>query len=212
MTDTFDLIAVQRRAVADVLDSLSAEEWLTPSLCEGWRVQEMAAHLSMPFRVGNGRFLLKVLGAGGNIARVMDDFARAHANEAPATLVSYLRDNAESHFVAPTYTPVASLVEIVVHGFDIALPTRRHVEVPEEATRAILDYLVSSKAGTVFTKRGLAAGVRLVSTDSEWSWGEGPEVRASNFGLIEVLARRPLGLEHVEGEGVELLRRHLGVG
>ena len=63
MTDTFDLIAVQRRAVADVLDSLSAEEWLTPSLCEGWRVQEMAAHLSMPFRVGNGRFLLKVLGA-----------------------------------------------------------------------------------------------------------------------------------------------------
>ena len=44
MTDVFPLIAVQRRAVADLLDSLSAEEWLTPTLCEGWRVQELAAH------------------------------------------------------------------------------------------------------------------------------------------------------------------------
>ena len=210
MTDVFPLIAVQRRAVADLLDSLSAEEWLTPTLCEGWRVQELAAHLSMPFRVSNSRFLVKVLGAGGNIARVMDSFAREHASEPPAALAGYLRDNAESRFVAPTYTPVASLTEIVVHGFDISLPTKRHLEVPEETSTLVLDYLVSNKPGSVFTKRGLADGLRLVSTDSSWSWGEGPEVRGTNFGLLEVLARRPLGLEHVNGEGVAQLRTRLG--
>ncbi len=212
MTDTFALIARQRRAVADVLESLSSDEWKTPSLCEGWRVQELAAHLTMPFRVSNPKFFLSVLASGGSIAKVMDKFARSHANESPAQLVAFLRDSADSHFVPPTFPAVSSLNEIVVHGFDLAIPTRRHVEVPEEVSRLVLDYLVSPKAGSVHTKRGLAQGVRLVGTDSEWSWGVGPEVRGSNFGLIMLLARRPIGFEHVSGEGVDLVRRHLALG
>ena len=172
----------------------------------------MAAHLTMPFRVGNPRFFLGVLGAGGSIAKVMDKFARAHSNESPAQLIGFLRDGADSHFVPPTFPDVASLNEIVVHGFDISIPTGRHVEVPEEVSRLVLDYLVSPKAGTVHTTRGLAKGVRLVSTDSEWTWGTGPEVRGTNFGLIMLLARRPIGFEHVSGDGVHLIRRHLAVG
>ena len=172
----------------------------------------MAAHLTMPFRVSNPKFLLGVLGSGGSIAKVMDKFAKAHADEPPAQLIAFLREGADSHFVPPTFPAVASLNEIVVHGFDAAIPTGRHVEVPEEASRLVLTYLVSPKAGVVHTKRGLAQGVRLVSTDSEWSWGSGPEVRGTNFGLIMLLARRPVGFEHVSGEGVELIRRHLALG
>ncbi|HEY5121713.1 MAG TPA: maleylpyruvate isomerase family mycothiol-dependent enzyme [Acidimicrobiales bacterium] len=212
MTDTFALISAQRRAVADVLESLSPDEWRSASLCKGWRIQEMAAHLTMPFRVSNLRFFLGVLGSGGSIAKVMDKYAKVHSGEPPAQLVGFLRDGAESHFVPPTFPTVASLNEIVVHGFDVAIPTGRHVEVPEEVSRLVLDYLVSPKAGTVHTKRGLANGVRLVSTDSEWSWGTGPEVRGTNFGLIMLLARRPIGFEHVSGEGVDLIRRHLALG
>lgn len=212
MTDTFALIATQRRKVADVLESLGEDEWMTPSLCDGWRIQELAAHLTMPFRVSNQKFFFNLMGSGGSIAKVMDKFARAHANEPPAQLIAYLRDSADSHFVAPTLPAVASLNEIVVHGFDAAIPTGRHVEVPEEVSRLVLDYLVSPKAGTVHTKRGLAQGVRLVSTDSEWSWGAGPEVRGSNFALLMLLARRPVAFEHVSGEGVESVRRHLTRG
>lgn len=212
MTDTFALIATQRRAVADVLESLDPHEWSSPSLCEGWRIQEVAAHLTMPFRVSNSRFVLDVLVSGGNIAKVMDKYAKAHASESPAQLIAFLRDGAESRFVPPTFPTASSLNEIVVHGFDISIPTGRHVEVPEEVSRLVLDYLVSPKAGTVHTKRGLAQGVRLVSTDCEWSWGAGPEVRGTNFGLLMLLARRPIGFEHVSGDGVELIRRHLALG
>jgi len=212
MTDTFALIARQRRSVADVLETLTGDEWSSPSLCEGWRIQEMAAHLTMPFRVGNPRFFLGVIGAGGSIAKVMDKFAKGHSGEPPEQLITCLRDNAQSHFVPPTFPAVASLNEIVVHGFDISIPTSRHVEVPEEASRLVLDYLVSPKVGTVHSKRGLASGVQLVSADSSWSWGSGPEVRGTNFGLIMLLARRPIGFDHVSGEGVDLIRRHLSVG
>jgi uncharacterized protein (TIGR03083 family) len=211
MTDTFTLIAQQRLAVADVLETLRGDEWSSPSLCEGWRIQEAAAHLTMPFRVSNPRFFLGVVGAGGNVAKVMDRFAKGHSSEPAEQLIACLRDNAGSHFVPPTFPDVASLNEIVVHGFDVAIPTGRHVEVPEEVSRLVLDYLVSPKAGTVHTKRRLANGVHLVSTDSSWSWGSGPEVRGTNFGLIMVLARRPIGFDHVSGEGVDLIRRHLAV-
>src|ERR1019366_3189785 len=211
MTDTFTLIAQQRRAVADVLETLTGDEWGSPSLCGGWRIQEMAAHLTMPFRVSNPRFFLGVVGAGGNIAKVMDKFAKGHSSEPPEQLIACLRDNAGSHFVPPTFPVVASLNEIVVHGFYVAIPTDRHVEVPEEVSRLVLDYLVSPKAGTGHTKRGLTNGVQLVSTDSSWSWGSGPEVHGTNFGLIMVLARRPIGFDHVSGEGVDIIRRHLAV-
>jgi uncharacterized protein (TIGR03083 family) len=209
MTDYFTHITRQRYAVAELLEGLESEQWASPSLCDGWRVQEMAAHLTMPFRVGKAKFLMSVVGAGGNLARVMDTFARAHSGEPPAQLIGYLRDNAESHFVPPFVTAAAPLTEIVVHGFDISVPTGRHIEVPEETTRLVLDYLVSTTPATVYTKRGATNGLRLLSTDSSWSAGEGPEVRGTNFGLIMVLARRPVGFDHVGGEGVDILRRRL---
>jgi uncharacterized protein (TIGR03083 family) len=211
-SDTFTLITARRRAVADVLESLGPDEWRCPSLCAGWRIAEAAAHLTMPFRVSNPRFFLSVPGSGGSIDKVMDKCAKAHLGESPAQLIGFLRDGAESHFVPPTFPTEASLNEIVVHGFDVAIATGRHVEVPEEAPRLVLDYLVSPQAGTVDTKRGLAQGLRVVSTDSQWSRGTGPEVRGTNFGLITLLARRSIGFEHVSGEGSDLLRRHLALG
>ena len=33
--------------VADILDGLGAEEWSTPSLCDGWSVRDVGAHLSI---------------------------------------------------------------------------------------------------------------------------------------------------------------------
>jgi len=209
VTDTFSLIAQQRRAVANLLDELTTEQWSAPTLCDGWRVQEMAAHLTMPFRMGNPRFFARVIANRGSIARTMDQFARRHADEPRDVLIAYLRDHATSRFVPPTFPDEASLAEITVHGFDIAVPCGRHVEVPEEITRRVLDYLVSPKAGSVHTTRGVARGVRLVSTDSTWSWGEGPTVTGTNFGLLMLLARRPVAFDHVSGDGVEVVRAHL---
>jgi uncharacterized protein (TIGR03083 family) len=35
----------QRRALLHLLGGLSEEEWRRPSLCEGWTVRQVAAHL-----------------------------------------------------------------------------------------------------------------------------------------------------------------------
>lgn len=97
----------------------------------------------------------------------------------------------------------APLTEIVVHRFDASVPTERHVEVPEESSRLVLDYLVSTTPATVLTQRGATRGSRLFSTDSSWSSDEGREVRGTNVGLIMGLARRPIGFDHWGGEGAD---------
>src|SRR4051794_41658976 len=37
----------ERSSLADLLDDLGEEEWVHPSLCDGWRVRDVAAHLTL---------------------------------------------------------------------------------------------------------------------------------------------------------------------
>jgi uncharacterized protein (TIGR03083 family) len=40
-------IDAERVSLADLLDSLGEQEWEIPSLCAGWRVRDVAAHLTL---------------------------------------------------------------------------------------------------------------------------------------------------------------------
>jgi hypothetical protein len=44
---SWQVLEQQRLAIADMLDGLSAEQWESPSLCAGWRVRDVAAHVSL---------------------------------------------------------------------------------------------------------------------------------------------------------------------
>ena len=39
----WEVVATQRRGLADLLDGLSDEQWQHPSLCRGWTVRDVAA-------------------------------------------------------------------------------------------------------------------------------------------------------------------------
>ena len=39
-------VAAQRRAFGDVLEGLPESDWNAPSLCSGWRVREVVAHMT----------------------------------------------------------------------------------------------------------------------------------------------------------------------
>jgi len=48
-----------------VLAALAPEMWDASTLCEGWRVREVVAHMTMAFRYSVPKFLLGMLAAGG---------------------------------------------------------------------------------------------------------------------------------------------------
>ena len=46
MSDIWTTIAAERGALTDDLANLTPAQWDTPSLCSGWTVRDIVAHLS----------------------------------------------------------------------------------------------------------------------------------------------------------------------
>ncbi|MFG2327654.1 maleylpyruvate isomerase family mycothiol-dependent enzyme [Streptomyces sp. NPDC048568] len=167
-------IAAERRELADVLDGLTEHQWDAPTLCSGWRVREVAAHMSMGFRYSFGRTTLELARSGGNLHRMTDRAARRDAAVlTPHELAAALRDNAHHPWRPPVGGPAAALGHDVIHGLDItvALGLGRHV--PLERLRIVLETV---KPSTLRFFRAHLGDVELRATDLEWSYGRGTQV------------------------------------
>ena len=65
------VIAEQRRVLADLLDELDGWQWERPSLCEEWRIRDVAAHVALtPQSPGLLRILAKGVGARGDLSLI----------------------------------------------------------------------------------------------------------------------------------------------
>jgi len=100
-----------------------------------------------------------------------------------------------------------SLIDIVVHGQDIAIPLGLTLEVPPqvaaEAASRVMSYQatpVSRLKARVF-RQVPTDGFHLAATDVSWSVGDGPEVRGPVLAILLVLTGRPAGLAYLDGEG-----------
>lgn len=169
-------IAAERRELADVLDGLTEEQWDAPSLCDGWRVREVAGHMSMGFRYSFGRTALELARAGGRLHRMTDRVARRDAAElTPRELAAALRDNAHHPWKPPVGGLPAALGHDVIHGLDITVPLGLGRQVPEQRVRILLETV------TPRTLRFFGAdldGVTLRATDLDWSYGTGARMES----------------------------------
>jgi Mycothiol maleylpyruvate isomerase N-terminal domain len=91
-----ELIAAERRALADVLDGLTVEQWHGATMCARWTPGHVLAHLTMPFRISEQDFIAGLQRHGGNFTSFSDEIADRDSQIAQAHLVAVLRDNAEN--------------------------------------------------------------------------------------------------------------------
>jgi uncharacterized protein (TIGR03083 family) len=203
-------IDAQRLRTADLLDSLTEEEWRRPSLCDGWTVRDVAAHLTLQ-QLG----LLDALGFAVRhptsmigLNRVINRSARFRAEAPVEALVAELRGMVGSRRHNIGLTSLHPLIDILVHGQDIAIPLRRELPMPAPAAAAAATKVWSTRGtvqGKVFDVLPLD-GVQLEATDVEWSVGEGPVVEAPISTLLLLLAGRRVVLPELSGPGADLLR------
>ena len=64
-----DMIAAQRGELAEALNGLPGSVWDKPTLCAGWRVREVVAHITMPFRDSGPRFMFELAKSRGRSTR-----------------------------------------------------------------------------------------------------------------------------------------------
>jgi uncharacterized protein (TIGR03083 family) len=199
---SWQVIEQERLSLAALLEDLTDDEWNSPSLCAGWRIKDVAAHValaSQPPRVWD--MLVAGVRAGGRFHKLNHEFSVRHADRPGADLVAELREHAASRRL-PKVTNVRNILfDILVHGQDIAIPLGIAREMPKEAARAGVER-VWAMGWPFGVKRRLKA-FRYAATDVDWTAGEGPEVAGPVAALLLLLTGRPAGLARLSGPGVE---------
>jgi uncharacterized protein (TIGR03083 family) len=184
----------ERTDLADVLAGLDPAQWDQPSLCAGWRVREVVAHMTMPFRMSTADFAKGMIRARGNFSRMADRQARADtARMNSAELLAQLRDNVEHPWRPPGGGETGALSHDVIHGLDITVALGIPRVVPAERMEMILESMTGRNIRYFGTD---LSGVRLEATDLRWSMGEGEILQGRGQDLLLVVAGRqlPVGL------------------
>ncbi|WP_280232843.1 maleylpyruvate isomerase family mycothiol-dependent enzyme [Nocardia cyriacigeorgica] len=182
-------IAAERRRLIELLAALPDSDWHRDSLCEGWRVREVVAHVVISSGASTGWLLWQLVRARGSVDRLNRDTAlRLAARASTAELLDRLRDRVETRFTPIGTTPTDRLMDLLVHGQDIAVPLGVRHQIPADPARWSLHRIWTM--GWPFHAERELAGYRLVATDTNWSAGSGTPITAPASELLLVLTGR----------------------
>jgi uncharacterized protein (TIGR03083 family) len=200
MTDDTDLqpaVAAEFLGLADLLDAVSDAGWETPSLCEGWRVREVIAHLTMAARYSEDAFMAELRACDFDFSRLSNQIASRDAGLPTARLVANLRADVMQRWTPPGGGYHGALNHVVIHGLDATVPLGVPRRVPEETIRVVLDDLTRGGGHAHF---GVDIdGRRLQATDLDWSYGSGPELRGAGEDLALAMCGRRVPAGRLEG-------------
>jgi len=205
--DLFAAVANERRQIATLVEGLDVAQLTTPSLCSGWDVKTVAAHLACSVTDGFSVVMRTAL-RRGSLARAIDEFAR-RGGQLPATeIVATLRQRADYPLSPPVFGPVAPFADILIHGGDIRIPLSLPFEPDPQQVAIALDFLTGPWPFG-FVPLGRLWGISLHGTDTDRSWGEGAEIRGPAAALMMAASGRTAPLDNLDGPGLRLLRQRL---
>ncbi|WP_433271448.1 maleylpyruvate isomerase family mycothiol-dependent enzyme [Actinosynnema sp. CS-041913] len=201
--DIWSMVHAERAALIGDLAQLDDGHWAQPSLCAGWTVHDVVAHLIDTARTTR-------LGFVAGFVRARFDFHRQNARgverergAAPRETLERLRQVATRTSTPPAHLD-SRLVEEVVHGEDIRRPLGLARTYPPEVVVRSLRLQARTPASFGGAKE-LAARLRLTATDADLSIGDGPEVRGTALALLLALSGRRVAMAELDGPGVATL-------
>jgi uncharacterized protein (TIGR03083 family) len=180
----------QRADLADFLDTLSAEQWKTPSLCPGWTVREVAAHVTQS-TTNWGRLTFELARSGFRFNAVTLRMARDD-QRTPEEITAALRAMVGGRRRPPGTATADPLMDVLVHGQDIAIPLGVERVMPIPAAVAAAERVW--KMGFPFNARKQFANTTFTATDAEFSVGTGEVVLAPIQNILMTLSGRRAGL------------------
>ena len=218
MVDVWQLIRTERRALIELLETLDDDEWTVPSLCRGWTVQDVAAHVAWAPVLSPAAAAPALARARFSINTMIADSAVRWSARGRSAILDQLRSNLADDAKQFALPPVAALADAVVHPLDIRRPLDRPRPIPRAAFTATADFFTgaSSRWPMSIPVGGSAsrriAGLRLVADDLDWSRGQGPEVHGAAEALMLVLTGRPVEPTEPTGPGAPELYSRLSRG
>ncbi len=191
-----------RRDLLDVLEGLEPADWDKPTLCEGWRVRDVVAHLAQAPDIRALKLVPRLLKARGNRTLLRDQAARSEGTHPPAEILEHFRANLDCAHLPRGTSPDKALVDTVIHSLDICQPNGWELDVPADRVRSVLSIMVT--LGHPFGGKARADGLHFDTTDVDWRCGCGDHVRGPSQMVLLALAGRPV-CESLTGDGVQAL-------
>lgn len=208
-----------RTALVRELETVPKERFATASLCPGWDVHDVVAHLVESARTTRRGFVWQMLLARGDFDAANAAGIRRERRESPAQTVAALAEVAS--WVRTPPGPAANrLVEVFVHGEDIRRPLGIRADPPPAAVALALAQQLRTRVGLGGGKER-AVGLGLEATDLDAAWphspvpkngggadrgGEAlPTARGSAIDLLLAVSGRPVPDGALAGTGAATL-------
>ncbi|MEU8355417.1 maleylpyruvate isomerase family mycothiol-dependent enzyme [Nonomuraea sp. NPDC048882] len=183
-------IHAERERLAQLLAGLPAKGWESLSLCEGWRVREVVAHMTAPFRTSLPRFVAGFAAARFSFDRYADRTARKDTTRmSDADLLACLRANLSNEWRPPGGGLAGALSHDVIHGLDMTEP----LGLPAPPAERVALVLASANDRSLSYFGIDLTGVQLRGTDADIGLGTGEPVDLPvKEILLTVSGRRPM--------------------
>lgn len=184
--DIWRQIDQQRDDLADLLDGVDGSLSSTPSLCDGWTVRDVGAHVTQS-QLGATRLAIEMARSGFRFNAMVHRTA-VQDNRSLKDIATALRAMRGSRRHPPGTTERDPLVDVLVHGQDIAVPLGIDRPMPTEAAVVAADRLWTM--GFPYNARRGLRGIRLVADDAPFAVGEGTTIAAPVRDIVMVLSGR----------------------
>jgi uncharacterized protein (TIGR03083 family) len=189
--------------VADLL-GLRPEQWEEASLCEGWAVRDVVAHLAATAELSKRRFAREFIRSGFSSDRIVHRQIATGRRRGTGELLASLQA-AVTSTASPPLPTITRVTEIVVHGEDI----RRPLGLRHAYSTGHLGEAIAYVAGDRLTGgRTRMSGLRMIGTDADFAVGAGLAVKGPAVSVLLAACGRRAALPELSGPGVtELARR-----
>jgi hypothetical protein len=195
---TAELIRDEQAEFVELLRSLPPASWSRPSLCTGWTVREVVLHSAA--HIHNQQ----------RDKAILEEYSKRSDTE----LIEWL-ESAPFESKAPTarIRRLSSEVqrgELMIHQQDVRRALDMPRAIPTGRITAVLEFgLRRLGSFSLAYGRQRSNGLRLISSESDWTWGSGPEVRGPLEAILMATAGRHLALDDLDGTGVATLAERI---
>lgn len=192
----------ERREIRDLLGQLTPEQWRQHSLCAGWTVRDVVAHLVgwdevLLYRTRRehvvvlAKFLALYATSLASMKLVNHRLQwRTRHLDPPALARRFAADDgADLRWLFDWTNPTAHLAEYMIHHEDIRRPLELRRAVPPDRLTAALDG-VTRLPGVRLSAWWRLRRTRLEASDTEWVRGHGPVQRMTGLAALMWLAGR----------------------
>lgn len=153
-------VGEQLQRLHDALATLPDEAWQQPSLCEGWTLRHVIAHLTMASRYSPEAFGQELAADGFDFGAMSDRLAERDSARSPQELLADLLTDELAQHTTPQGGVIGALSHVVIHGLDATVPAGLGSTASDEALAVVLDNLttggVHAHFGTTIDDFGLA--------------------------------------------------------